>query len=312
MRGAAYDRFGDLDVLTVRDDLPDPPVGPDTVLVRTRAAGVNPVDMGIRAGGLAGLFPHNFPIIPGWDLAGVVEAVGPAVVDFAPGDEVFGYLRRDDVQWGTAAELVPAPQRCLAHKPASLSFTEAGAVPLAGLTALQCLRAVAVGAGDTVLVHAAAGGVGHLAVQIARVLGAARVIGTASEHNHEFLRQLGAEPVSYGGGLVERVTELAGGPVDAALDLVGGDALRASAELVADRSRHVSVIDPSVLNQGGHYVFVRPDAEQLRWLAELADTIRLRVELAEVFPLDRAADAHRLLEKGHVRGKLALEVGSPT
>ena len=135
MRGVAYDRFGGSDVLQVRDDLPEPPVGPDTVLVRTHAAGVNPVDVGIRGGHLAGAFPHHFPIIPGWDLAGVVERVGPAVVDFAPGDEVFGYLRRDDVQWGTAAELVPAPQRCLAAKPESLSFAEAGALPLAGLTA---------------------------------------------------------------------------------------------------------------------------------------------------------------------------------
>ena len=111
----AYDGFGDDDVLRLRDDLPDPPVGPDTVLVRVHAAGVNPVDIGIRAGRLQGLYPHHFPIVPGWDVAGVVEAVGPAVVTFAPGDEVFGYVRRDEVQWGTAAELVPAPQRCLWH-----------------------------------------------------------------------------------------------------------------------------------------------------------------------------------------------------
>ncbi|MCU1619542.1 MAG: NADPH:quinone reductase, Zinc-containing alcohol dehydrogenase superfamily, partial [Modestobacter sp.] len=103
MRGIAYDRFGNEAVLQLRDDLPEPPVGPDTVLVRSHAAGVNPVDLGIREGRLAGAFPHHFPIIPGWDLAGVVEQVGPAVVDFAPGDEVFGYLRRDDVQWGTTA-----------------------------------------------------------------------------------------------------------------------------------------------------------------------------------------------------------------
>src|SRR3712207_1521272 len=128
-----YDRFGDDDVLTMRDDLPEPPVGPDTVLVRVHAAGVNPVDMGIRAGGLQSLYPHHFPIVPGWDVSGVVEAVGPAVVTFRPGDEVFGYVRRDDVQWGTAAEFVPAPQRCLWHKPESLSFAEAGALPPAWL-----------------------------------------------------------------------------------------------------------------------------------------------------------------------------------
>src|SRR4051794_39973871 len=126
MRGIAYDRFGDADVLQLRDDLPDPPVGPDTVLVRVHATGVNPVDATIREGHLAGAFPHHFPIVPGWDLAGTVERVGPAVVDFAPGDEVFGYLRRDDVQWGTAAELVPrrsgasrtSPGRCPSPRPA--------------------------------------------------------------------------------------------------------------------------------------------------------------------------------------------------
>src|SRR3954468_2941121 len=139
MRGMAYDRFGDDDVLQLRDDLPEPPVGPDTVLVRVHVAGVNPVDMAIRAGRLAGAFPHHFPIIPGWDVAGVVETAGPAVVDFAPGDEVYGYVRRADVQWGTMVEFVPAPQRCLAAKPRTLSFAEAGAVPLAGLTAYQAL-----------------------------------------------------------------------------------------------------------------------------------------------------------------------------
>src|SRR5918911_4249423 len=170
MRGIAYDRFGDLDVLTLRDDLPDPPVGPDTVLVRVHAAGVNPVDMLIRQGFLTGAYPHHLPIVPGWDVAGVVEAAGPAVTAFAPGDEVFGYVRRDDVQWGTTAELVP--QRCVAHKPQSLSFVEAGAVPLAGLTAYQALtEALHVGEGDRVLVHRGAGGAGFFAGAITSALG---------------------------------------------------------------------------------------------------------------------------------------------
>jgi NADPH:quinone reductase-like Zn-dependent oxidoreductase len=223
MRGIAYDRFGGEDVLQLRDDLPEPPVGPDTVLVRVHAAGVNPVDMAIREGLLAGAYPHHFPITPGWDVAGVVEAVGPAVVHFAPGDEVFGYVRRDDVQWGTTAELVPAPQRCLAHKPQSLSFAEAGALPLAGLTAYQALtEALDVGEGDRVLVHRAAGGVGFNAVQIAVALGA-HVIGTASPKNHGFLRDAGAaEVLDYSDGPISgQLSE----PVDAVLDLVGGETL---------------------------------------------------------------------------------------
>jgi NADPH:quinone reductase-like Zn-dependent oxidoreductase len=300
----AYDRFGDLDVLAVRDDLPDPPVGPDTVLVRVRAAGVNPVDMGIRAGHLAGLFPHHFPIVPGWDVAGVVEQAGPAVVDFAPGDEVFGYVRRDDVQWGTQAEFVPAPQRCLAHKPSSLSFAEAGALPLAGLTAYQALtEALEVGEGDRVLVHRASGGVGFNAVQIAVALGA-HVIGTASARNHGFLRDAGvAEVYDYAAGpLSEQLAE----PVDAVLDLVGGTTLADAPKQVRDPGRIASVVDPAVRDLGGRYVFVHPDRHDLEELARMADAGQLRVPIARAFGLEQTAEAQRLVAEGHVRGKVVI------
>jgi len=149
----------------------------------------------------------HFPLIPGWDVAGVVEAVGADATEFAVGDEVVGYVRKDHLQHGTFAELVAAPVRTLARKPASLSWTEAAGLPLAGLTALQALRRVGVTAGDTVLVHGAAGGVGSLGVQVAVALGA-RAIGTASERNHEFLTSLGAEPAAYGDGLADRVRAL--------------------------------------------------------------------------------------------------------
>src|SRR3954471_5087191 len=304
MRGMAYDRFGDDDVLRLRDDLPDPPVGPDTVLVRVHAAGVNPVDLTIRSGYLASAFPHHFPIVPGWDVAGIVEAAGPAVVDFAPGDEVFGYVRRDDVQWGTAAEFVPAPQRCLAHKPQSLSFAEAGALPLAGLTAYQALtEALDVGEGDRVLVHRASGGVGFNAVQIAVALGA-HVIGTASPRNHGFLTDAGAaEVLDYSAGPIsEQLSE----PVDAVLDLVGGDTLAAAPAQVRDPARIASVVDPSVRDLGGRYVFVRPDAHDLEELARMADAAQLRVAIAKAFPLEQVADAQQLLAEGHVRGKVVV------
>jgi NADPH:quinone reductase-like Zn-dependent oxidoreductase len=300
----AYDRFGGEDVLRLRDDLPDPPVGPDAVLVRVHAAGVNPVDVTIREGHLAGAFPHHFPIIPGWDVAGVVEAVGPAVVAFRPGDEVFGYVRRDDVQWGTAAELVPAPQRCLARKPESLSFAEAGALPLAGLTAYQALtEALDVGEGDRVLVHRASGGVGFFAVQIAVALGA-HVIGTASPRNHGFLRDAGvAETLDYSAGPISRqLTE----PVDAVLDLVGGDTLADAPKQVRDPARIASVVDPSVLDLGGRYVFVRPDTHDLEELARMADAGQLRVPIAKAFQLGQLAEAQRLLAGGHVRGKVVV------
>ena len=304
MRGMAFDEFGDDDVLRLRTDLADPPVGPDTVLVRVHAAGVNPVDMAIRAGYLASAFPHHFPIVPGWDVAGVVEAAGPAVVAFAPGDEVFGYVRRDDVQWGTAAEFVPAPQRCLARKPASLSFAEAGALPLAGLTAYQALtETLDVGEGDRVLVHRAAGGVGFNAVQIAVALGA-HVIGTASPKNHGFLREAGAaEVLDYSAGPISgQLSE----PVDAVLDLVGGDTLADAPEQVRDRSRIASVVDPSVREIGGRYVFVRPDQHDLEELARMADAGQLRVPIAKAFPLEELAAAQRMVAGGHVRGKVVV------
>ena len=304
MRGIAYDRFGGEEVLTLRDDLPDPPVGPDVVLVRSHAAGVNPVDISIREGRLAGAYPHHFPIVPGWDLAGVVEQVGPAVVDFAPGDEVFGYVRRDDVQWGTAAELVPVPQRCLAHKPESLSFAEAGALPLAGLTAYQALTEVLdVGEGERVLVHRASGGVGFNAVQIAVALGA-HVIGTASPRNHGFLTDAGvAEVLDYGAGPISG--QLAG-PVDAVLDLVGGETLADAPQQVRDRARIASVVDPAVNAMGGRYVFVRPDQHDLQELGRMADAGQLRVPIAKAFPLEQIAEAHRLVAGGHVRGKVVV------
>jgi NADPH:quinone reductase-like Zn-dependent oxidoreductase len=304
VRGVAYDEFGDAGVLRVRDDLPMPPVGPDTVLVRVHAAGVNPVDIGIREGHLAGAFPHHFPIVPGWDVSGVVEAAGPAITTFAPGDEVFGYVRRDDVQWGTTAAFVPAPLRCVARKPASLSFAEAGALPLAGLTAYQALTEVLdISEGERVLVHRAAGGVGFFAVQIAVALGA-HVIGTASPKNHGFLRDAGAaEVLDYAAG---PISGQLGEPVDAVLDLVGGDTLADAPRQVRDPRRIASVVDPGVRELGGRYVFVHPDPHDLEELARMADAGQLRVPIARAFDLDHVADAHELLAGGHVRGKVVV------
>ncbi len=307
MRAAVYDEYGDADVITVREH-DDPPVGPDAVLVRVKATSVNPVDWKIRLGYLQGAYPHHLPIIPGWDVSGVVEAVGPAVVTgLQVGDEVWGYMRRDDVQWGTSAELVPAPERTVARKPTSLSFEEAAAVPLAGLTAYQSLvEALGVGAGERVLVHAAAGGVGQFAVQIAASRGC-EVVATASPDNHEFLRDLGAsEVIDYHHG---PVSEQLSAPVDAVLDLIGDEALDDAPRQVKDRSRIVSVIDAQkVLALGGRYVFVRPERDHLDALAALADAGKLRVDVAKVFPLEHMPDAHRLSESGHTRGKIVVTV----
>jgi NADPH:quinone reductase-like Zn-dependent oxidoreductase len=307
MRAALYDRFGSADVLQVQE-VEDPPVGPDTVLVRARATSVNPVDWKIREGYLQGAYPHHLPIITGWDVAGVVESVGPAVNSgLQPGDEVWGYVRRDDVKFGTAAELVPAPQRTVARKPESLSFAEAAAVPLAGLTAYQTIvEALDVRPGERLLVHGAAGGVGQFATQIAMARGA-QVVGTAGPDNHEYLRQLGvAEVLDY---REARASEQLSEPVDAVLDLVGGDALEDAPKQVKDPERIASVVDAqTVLGLGGHYVFVRPDREHLDSLRALAEDGSLKVDVAETFPLDRIADAQRESETGHTRGKIAVTI----
>ncbi|MCX4749530.1 NADP-dependent oxidoreductase [Kitasatospora sp. NBC_01287] len=307
MKAIAIHRYGGPEVVEFLE-LPDPKLAPDGVLVRVRAVGVNPVDWKVREGHLDAVMDVHFPLIMGWDLAGVVERVGPSVTEYQVGDEVIGYVRKDAVEHGTYAELVAAPVRTLARKPAALSWAQAGGLPLAGLTAYQCLvKALAVQSGETVLIHAAAGGVGGLATQIAVALGA-RVIGTAGEHNHAYLRSLGAEPVAHGEGLVERVRALVPQGVDAALDLIGGPAVAASRELVRQRGRIASIADAAVLDFGGHFVFVRPDAADLAALGELVAAGRLTVTVASTFPLAQAASAQRLSAEGRTRGKIVLLV----
>ncbi|TVL90561.1 NADP-dependent oxidoreductase [Streptomyces sp. SAJ15] len=307
MKAISYRGYGGPEVLEY-GEVPDPKLGPDSVLIKVRAAAVNPVDWKAQAGYLDGVLDAVFPVIPGWDVSGVVVQPGAGVTEFAPGDEVIGYVREDFLSRGTFAEYVAAPVRTLARKPRNLSFEQAAGLPLAGLTAYQSLgRALEVGAGDTLLIHGAAGGVGSLAVQIARHLGA-RVIGTASERNHDYLRGLGAEPVSYGDGLADRVRALAPDGVHAALDLVGGDALTVSPGLLTPAGRLASIADPAVLGLGGRYVFVRPDPADLATLTDLAERGVLSVEVAAVFPLERTAEAQRLNAEGHTRGKIAVTV----
>lgn len=307
MKGISYNRYGGPEVLEY-GEVRDPKVGPDAVLVKVRAAAVNPVDWKCRAGYLDPVLDTVFPVVPGWDVSGVVVQPGVAVSEFAAGDEVIGYVREDFLSRGTFAEYVAAPVRSLARKPRNLTWEEAAGLPLTGLTAYQVLnRVLRVGRGETVLVHAAAGGVGSIAVQLARHVGA-RVIGTASEANHDFVRSLGGEPVTYGEGLAERVRGLAPEGVDAVFDTIGGDTLKVSAQLLAPEGRLASIADGEVVGYGGVYFFVRPDAEDLTRLAELAEQGVVSVHVSETFPLERAADAHRLSEQGRTRGKIVVTV----
>ncbi|KNB49671.1 NADP-dependent oxidoreductase [Streptomyces caatingaensis] len=304
MKAVSYRAYGGPEVLEY-GEVPEPPVGPDSVLVRVRAAAVNPVDWKAQAGYLDGMIAPVFPVVPGWDVAGTVERLGADTPELAVGDEVIGYVREDFLSRGTYAEYVAAPVRTLARKPRNLTFEQAAGLPLAGLTAYQALRAARLRHGETVLVHGAAGGVGSMAVQLARNAGA-RVVGTASERNHAYLRSLGAEPITYGEGLVDRFRALAPEGANVVLDLVGGGVVTTSSHLTVPDARLVSIADPSVTELGGRLLWVRPDAADLTALTHLAERGRLCVEVAEVFPLERAGEAQRRSAEGHTRGKIII------
>jgi NADPH2:quinone reductase len=305
MRAITYATFGTPDVLTLTD-LPEPRPGPDSVVVEMRAAGINPVDWKARQGLLEGLIDTVFPAVPGWDIAGVVVKLGADTPEFEVGDEVYGYARKDVLGGGTLAERVSVPVRALAHKPQSVSFEEAAAVPLVGLTALRCVRRSRVGTGDRVLIHNGSGGVGGFAIQLARLAGAT-VVATASERNHEYLESLGATPIAYGAGLAERALAASPGGFDVVLDFAGDGSLDASESTMRDGARVVSVADGRGARRlGGVVVWVRPDAPGLVELAELIDAGSLTVEVGRTYSLANTADAYRELEAGHVRGKLVV------
>lgn len=300
--------YGGPEVLQVIDE-PVPEPGEGQVRIAVRAAGVNPIDYKLY-GGMFGDDPSRLPMRLGFEAAGVVDAVGPGVTSIAVGDEVIGHQLA-----GAYAEHVVADVSTFVPKPGSLNWEQAGGLLLVAVTAAHALTATAVEEGDTVLIHGAAGGVGLSAVQQAVIAGA-RVIGTASPRNHEQLRELGAEPVEYGDGLADRVRALAPNGVDAALDLVGSDeALEVSLELVSDRDRIATIANFMAAGSAGikalgggpgadpgTEIRAAARAEVAKWAGEG----RLKVFVAESFPLDDAAAAHELVRSGHVSGKVVL------
>lgn len=315
MRAIGIREFGGREKLELLD-VPEPKVPPDAVKIRIHAAGVNPVDWKLREGRLEPRFLHFFPVVIGWDAAGVVEEVGPGVVEVAPGDEVFAYCRKHFIGEGTYGEFVSVPVTFVAKKPRTLSFEEAGAFPLTALAAYQALFfGAGLTAGETALVYGAAGGVGSFAVQLALDAGA-EVIGVASERNREYVLGLGAyEVIDYSQqDVVEAVRSFKPEGVEVVLDTIGGESLERAVAAVRDGGRLVSIAQPPTdehFRQRGidaAYVYVRPDGEQLEELADLAEAGRLVVDLAEVLPLEQAARAHELSEEGHVRGKLVLRI----
>ncbi|MEU4108016.1 NADP-dependent oxidoreductase [Streptomyces sp. NPDC027717] len=311
MRAISQDEYGTPEVLK-ETELPRPEPGLSEILVSVRAAGLNPTDWKHRA---TGLFLGRLPLVLGWDVSGVVEAVGYGVTLFKPGDEVFGMLPYP-YGVGSHAEYVTGPARAFAHKPDSIDHVQAGALPLAALTAYQALVDTAqVRPGQRVLVHAAAGGVGHLAVQIAKARGA-YVIGTASEPKHEFLRSLGAdEVIDYRAGDFRDTVR----DVDVVLDPMSGDTRVRSLDVLRPGGVLVSLLpgtDPEEAAKAEargvrvETLLVEADQEGMKAVAELAASGALRAHVEAVFPLAEAAKAHALGETERTTGKLVLTVGS--
>ncbi|MBO0767509.1 MAG: NADP-dependent oxidoreductase [Solirubrobacterales bacterium] len=300
-KAVRFDGYGDVDVLEVVDvEEPAPQAG--ETLVRVKAAGINPGEAKIRDGSLHEMFPATFPSGQGSDLAGVVERDGSG---FRAGDEVVGWV---DTR-SSHAELVAVPAAQLIPKPANLSWEVAGGLFVAGTTAYAAVAAVGAAQGATVVVAGAAGGVGSLAVQLARRAGAT-VIGLASEHNHDWLSRFGVIPVSYGAGVAERIRRAAGeGDVDALIDTHGSGYVELALELGVARDRIDTIADfPAAQRYGvktdGNGAGATP--ENMRHLVDLLASGELVLEVARTYPLDDVRAAYRELETGHTRGKIVL------
>lgn len=308
MKAVAMHAYGGPEVLKYEDAArPDPATG--EVLVRVHAAAVNPVDWKVRAGHLRGFLNYSLPLIPGWDLSGVVEATGAGVTDWKQDDAV--YARPDLRRNGAYAEYVAVRASELGHKPRSIDHVQASAIPLACLTAWQALfDAGGLKAGQRVLIHAAAGGVGTFAVQLAKWKGA-HVVGTASERNHAFLRELGAdEVIDYTKTNFEEVVC----DVDVVLDTLAGQTRDRSWNVLKKDGILVSILgqpSPDDAAQRGVRaagVFVEPNQAQLGEIAKLVDSGKLRPIIETVLPLAQAARAHEMNQTLHTRGKIVLQV----
>ncbi len=315
MKAIAINEFGGRDKLQLMD-LPVPEIQRGEILVRVKAAGVNPVDWKIREGYIKDLFPYEFPIILGWDAAGVVEKIGQKVTRFKEGDEIFAYCRKPIVQGGGYAEYIVLEEEHCALKPQNTSFEQAASIPLAALTAYQSLfDAAKLQSGETILIQAAAGGVGGFGVQLAKDRGAI-VWGTASGYNHEYVQDLGAHRVIDYPQVDFREAVRLEYPdgVDVVFDCVGGEVLEKSAEVVKKGGRLVSIVDdPAGLSRAdiqSAFVFVAPNSSQLAELAQMVEQGRLNTHLSEVLPLglEEAKKVHELSESMHTRGKMVLVI----
>ncbi|MCM3748100.1 NADP-dependent oxidoreductase [Paenibacillus pasadenensis] len=303
MKAAVFCEIGGPEVMKVIS-VPDPQVGPGQVRVRVKTAGVQHYDCGVRGGWTPPGVTIQLPQIIGNEFAGIIDQVGEGVTEFAIGSEVLGFNLLN-----CYAEYVVVGADQIVRKPESMPWEVAGGLTGNGQGAYIALKAIGVGPGDTVIIHGAAGSLGSYAVQLAKLWGAKTVIGTASEGNHDYVRSLGAIPVTYGEGLVERVRALAPDGVDAAFDTAGEAGVRASVELVADRKRICTFVAYDIIEELGIPAVrgVR-SAARLAELAELHANGKLRTTIRQTFPLEQVEAAHRLIETRHGRGKIVLTI----
>jgi NADPH:quinone reductase-like Zn-dependent oxidoreductase len=303
VKAVRFDEYGGIDVLKVVE-VPQPVPGPGQVLVRVKAAGINPGEAKIRKDLLHDRWPATFPSGQGSDLAGIVAGTGPGVTGFSAGDEVIGFTDNRASQ----AEYALAGARNLTARPSAVPWDAAGALPVAGFTAYAAVRAVMLAEGDTVAVSGAAGGVGALAVQLARRAGAT-VIGVAGEANHAWLAGHGVIPVTYGDGVADRIRQVTG-QVDAFIDTFGANYVQLALELGVEPSRIDTIANFGAVGRYGVKAEGNAAAASAAVLSELAELIaagQLEIPVAAVFPLAGVQDAYRRLAQGHLRGKIVLE-----
>ncbi|HEY2479350.1 MAG TPA: NADP-dependent oxidoreductase [Solirubrobacterales bacterium] len=302
-RAVQFDEYGGLDVLQVREiEVPEP--GKEDVVVEVKAAGINPGEAAIRQGMLAEKFPSTFPSGQGSDLAGVVKKVGIDVEGFALGDEVLGWSWNRSSQ----AEICVVPADQLIRKPPELSWEAAGSLYVVGVTAFAAVRAVDISEGDTVVVSAAAGGVGTITVQLLKVRGA-NVVGLASEDHHDWLRAKGVTPVTYGEGVLQRLLEATPDGIDAFIDLYGPEYIELAVELGVPPEKIETIIAWEKAQEIGAKAEGSEDATSPEILGEMAELVaagKIEVPIAATYPLDEVREAFEQLEDRHTLGKIVL------
>lgn len=310
MKAAVLDKFGEK--LQIKD-ITKPELGEGMVLVKLKASGINPVDFALSQGYMKDRMPHEFPLVLGWDMAGVVEENGHSARRFRKGEEVYAYARRPFLKEGTFAEYIALPESYLAKKPVNISFEEAGAIPLAGLTAYQSIfDAGKLKTEETILILGASGGVGSFAVQLAKYHGS-KVIAVASKANHTYLESLGADHcIDYKSqDVVKVVKEITQTGVPIVFDAVGGDNTVIGAKCLTKEGRIISIASQGDGLADGtdfRFVFVEPNSRQLDHMRELVEAENLKVTIQQNYALEDINAAFEQINTGHTTGKIVVSM----